>query len=102
MANRSTESSSEPSDAEYSGYESSDDQVDIFDALAHSGKGKGKRKEVEESDSEDDDVEFIQRAIEKRNKKGGTEITKAISSKGKLAKGAVGGGSFQSMGVYAH
>ncbi|KAH7339679.1 DEAD-domain-containing protein [Rhizoctonia solani] len=94
MAKRSEKSISESSDVELSGSESSDDQVDIFDALANPGTGK----QVEESDSEDD-TQFIQRAIEKRNKKGGTEITKAIGSKGKLSKGAIGGGSFQSMGL---
>ncbi|CAE6414351.1 unnamed protein product [Rhizoctonia solani] len=97
MPKRSEEPISEPLDSELSGSES-DDQVDIFDALANPGAGKGKSKQVEESDL-DDDAQFIQRAIEKRNKKGGTEITKAVSSKGKLAKGAVGGGSFQSMGL---
>ncbi|KAJ1304644.1 hypothetical protein OPQ81_005785 [Rhizoctonia solani] len=99
MAKRSAVSVSDPSDAEFSGFESSDDQIDIFDALTKPGAGKGKSKQVEESDSDDDDMQFIQRAIEKRNKKGGTEVTKAVSSKGKLAKGAVGGGSFQSMGL---
>ncbi|CAE6482461.1 unnamed protein product [Rhizoctonia solani] len=100
MAKRHAESGSEASDIELSGSESSDDQVDIFDALTKSGTGKGKHKQVEESDIEDDDdAQFIQRAIEKRNKKGGTEVIKAVSSKGKLAKGAVGGGSFQSMGL---
>jgi ATP-dependent RNA helicase DDX54/DBP10 len=99
MAKGRAESVSETSNVEISGSESSDDQVDIFDALANSATAKGKHKQVEESDSEDDDTQFIQRAIEKRNKKGGTEVTKAVSSKGKLAKGAVGGGSFQSMGM---
>ncbi|KAF8756895.1 DEAD protein [Rhizoctonia solani] len=79
MAKRHAESGSETSDIELSGSESSDDQVDIFDALTKSGTGKGKHKQ--------------------RNKKGGTEVIKAVSSKGKLAKGAVGGGSFQSMGL---
>ncbi|CEL60839.1 hypothetical protein RSOLAG1IB_04078 [Rhizoctonia solani AG-1 IB] len=99
MAKGRAESVSETSNVEISGSESSDDQVDIFDALANSATAKGKHKQVEESDSEDDDTQFIQRAIEKRNKKGGTEVTKAVSSKGKLGKGAVGGGSFQSMGL---
>ncbi|CUA66773.1 hypothetical protein RSOLAG22IIIB_00221 [Rhizoctonia solani] len=98
MPKRSGESASEYSDSELCGSETSDDQVDIFDALANPGLGKGKNEQVEESDLEDD-TQFIQRAIEKRNKKGGTEVTKAVSSKGKLAKGAVGGGSFQSMGL---
>ncbi|CAE6445804.1 unnamed protein product [Rhizoctonia solani] len=100
MVKRRGESASEPSDAEISDSESSDDQIDIFDSLANPGTAKGKSRQAEESDLEDDDdTQFIQRAIEKRNKKGGTEVTKAVSSKGKLAKGAVGGGSFQSMGL---
>ncbi|CAE7144168.1 unnamed protein product, partial [Rhizoctonia solani] len=98
MPKRSEEPVSVLSDSEISGSEASDEQVDIFEALTNPGAGKGKSKQVEESDSEDD-TEFIQRAIEKRNKKGGTELTKAIGSKGKLAKGAIGGGSFQSMGL---
>ncbi|KAG9094198.1 ATP-dependent RNA helicase dbp10 [Ceratobasidium sp. 370] len=89
------------SDSEFSGVDSdasdvSEDQVDIFNALATTRVEKGKGKQVEDSD---DDVQFIQRAIERRNKKGGTEVTKSVSAKGKLAKGAVGGGSFQSMGL---
>ncbi|KAG8690907.1 ATP-dependent RNA helicase dbp10 [Ceratobasidium sp. 423] len=99
MAKRREESVSESSDAELSESESSDDQIDIFNALANPGAGKGKNKQAEESDLEEDDTQFIQRAIEKRNKKGGTEVMKAVNSKGKLAKGAVGGGSFQSMGL---
>jgi ATP-dependent RNA helicase DDX54/DBP10 len=98
MTKRSLESASEPSDVDSGDSDGSEEQVDIFDALATTRNGKGKGKQAEESD---DDEQFIQRAIEKHNKKGGTEITKAISAKGKLAKGAVGGGSFQSMGKHS-
>ncbi|KAG8708350.1 ATP-dependent RNA helicase dbp10 [Ceratobasidium sp. 394] len=93
---RHSSSDSESSEAGSSTSDVSEDQVDIFHALTSTTAEKGKRKQVEDSD---DDVEFIQRAIERHNKKGGTEVTKAVSAKGKLAKGAVGGGSFQSMGL---
>ena len=95
MSRRTTDSVSELSDEELANSDGSEDQVEIFHALANGNKTKGKGKAVEDSD---DDAQFIQRAIEKHNKKGGTEITKAVNAKGKLAKGAVGGGSFQSMG----
>ncbi|KAG9118915.1 ATP-dependent RNA helicase dbp10, partial [Ceratobasidium sp. 392] len=93
---------SSSSDCEYSETGSdishvSQDQVDIFNALSTTKSGKGKGKQLEDSD--DGDEQFIQRAIERHNKKGGTEVTKAVNAKGKLAKGAVGGGSFQSMGL---
>ncbi|KAG8737640.1 ATP-dependent RNA helicase dbp10 [Ceratobasidium sp. 428] len=96
MTKRSSSPNSESSgtDSDISG--ASKDQVDIFGALAITQGSKGKGNQVENSDN--DDEEFIQRAIERHNKKSGTEVTKAVSSKGKLSKGAVGGGSFQSMG----
>ncbi|QRV79222.1 DEAD/DEAH box helicase [Ceratobasidium sp. AG-Ba] len=96
MTKQGSESSSNYSEPESDASELSGDQVDIFHSLALSKASKSKRATAEESD---DDVQFIQQAIEKRNKKGGTEVTKAVSAKGKLAKGAVGGGSFQSMGL---
>lgn len=90
----------ERSDSDFSDSDISEEQVDIFDTLANISKdeGRGNVDDAKESDSEADDAQFIQREIEKRNKKGGTRVTKAVSAKGKLAKGAVGGGSFQSMG----
>ncbi|QRV93891.1 DEAD/DEAH box helicase [Ceratobasidium sp. AG-Ba] len=96
MTKQGSESSSNYSEPESDASELSGDQIDIFDSLASSKASKSKSATAEESD---DDVQFIQQAIEKRNKKGGTEVTKAVNAKGKLAKGAVGGGSFQSMGL---
>jgi ATP-dependent RNA helicase DDX54/DBP10 len=55
----------------------------------------GKRQRLSPSD---DIAEFIQSSILKRDIKGGTKIIKNAKGKAKLAKGEVGGGSFQSMG----
>ncbi|KAG8746991.1 ATP-dependent RNA helicase dbp10 [Ceratobasidium sp. 414] len=96
MTGHGSDSDSESSEVGSSASDVSEDQVDIFNALATTRAEKGKGKQAEDSD---DDVQFIQRAIERHNKKGGTEVTKSVSTKGKLAKGAVGGGSFQSMGL---
>ncbi|KAG8699938.1 ATP-dependent RNA helicase dbp10, partial [Ceratobasidium sp. 395] len=97
MTKRSFRPSSESSGTDSDVSDVSKDQVDISGALTITQSSKAKEKQAENSD--DDDEEFIQRAIERHNKKSGTEVTKAVSSKGKLSKGAVGGGSFQSMGL---
>jgi ATP-dependent RNA helicase DDX54/DBP10 len=52
-------------------------------------------------DGTDDDTELgemIRNSISKRNVKDGTELLKNAKGKKKLAKGELGGGSFQSMG----
>ncbi|KAG8689686.1 ATP-dependent RNA helicase dbp10, partial [Ceratobasidium sp. 395] len=97
MTKRGSSPDSESSGTDSDVSDVSEDQVDIFGALTIAQDSKAKGKQVEDSDH--DDEEFIQRAIERHNKKSGTEVTKAVSSKGKLSKGAVGGGSFQSMGL---
>ncbi|GLB37444.1 putative DBP10CT (NUC160) domain containing protein [Lyophyllum shimeji] len=75
---------------------SSDDEIDISHAL--SGK---KAKVARPSDSSDDDLQdFLQETVAKRNIKSGTEVIKKAKGKGKIAKGEVGGGSFQSMGLH--
>lgn len=82
----------------------SDDEIDISAALA--GKkpkstGKGKQRALEVDDLDDEDLhDIIQDSIAKRNVKGGTDVLKKTKGKVKLAKGEVGGGSFQSMGAY--
>ncbi|KAG6897896.1 hypothetical protein C0992_009380 [Termitomyces sp. T32_za158] len=75
--------------------ESSDDEIDISNAL--SGK---KAKTVTEASDDDDFNDFLQKATAKRHIKGGTEVVKQAKGKGKVVKGEVGGGSFQSMGLH--
>ncbi|KAI0266703.1 DEAD-domain-containing protein [Gloeopeniophorella convolvens] len=97
-------SSSLTSDAGPSGFEQ--DAVDISSALtqrkAPSRKGKGPLV-LAPPDDDDDDTdleELIRSSISKRNTKDGTELLKNTKGKNKLAKGEVGGGSFQSMGLH--
>jgi ATP-dependent RNA helicase DDX54/DBP10 len=75
----------------------SDNEIDISSALT------SKRARItavaDEHDSDDDDLRnFLQESISRRDIKAGTEIVKKTKGKGKVAKGEVGGGSFQSMG----
>ncbi|KAK7057160.1 ATP-dependent RNA helicase DBP10 [Favolaschia claudopus] len=77
--------------------DSDSDHIDISDVLV------GKRqKTLPEHDSDDDDDldDFIKTSIAKRDIKNGTEVIKKVKGKNKLAKGEVGGGSFQSMGLH--
>ncbi|TCD69799.1 ATP-dependent RNA helicase dbp10 [Steccherinum ochraceum] len=80
----------------------SDDEVDISSALT------GKRPKLapttrpfDNNEDDDEDLEdIIRMATSKANVKGGTEMLKKTKGKAKIAKGEVGGGSFQSMGLY--
>lgn len=55
-----------------------------------------------DGDSDDDALrDFIQASISKRDVKAGTHVVKNAKGKAKIAKGEVGGGSFQSMGASA-
>lgn len=80
----------------------SDDEVDISSALT------GKRPKLapptqpfDNSDDDEEDLEdIIRMATSKANVKGGTEMLKKTKGKAKIAKGEVGGGSFQSMGAF--
>ncbi|KAH9858801.1 DEAD-domain-containing protein [Lenzites betulinus] len=75
----------------------SEEDVDISSALT------GKRPRVtpriagQAEDDDDDLQEFIRESIAKRDVKEGTELLKKTKGKAKIAKGEVGGGSFQSM-----
>lgn len=89
------------SEAEYSEVSlGSEDEIDISSALT------GKRPKVALNSTtlevEDDEAlqEFIRESIAKRDVKEGTELLKKTKGRTKIAKGEVGGGSFQSMGVY--
>ncbi|KAJ3724529.1 P-loop containing nucleoside triphosphate hydrolase protein [Lentinula raphanica] len=80
-------------------YDSDDADVDISSALT------GKRPKVDfpsevQSDGEEDFDLFLHDTMAKRNIKSGTELLKKTKGKAKLAKGEVGGGSFQSMGLH--
>ncbi|KAJ7218034.1 P-loop containing nucleoside triphosphate hydrolase protein [Mycena pura] len=72
----------------------SDDEssIDIYNVLT----GKRQRTQLED----DSDDEFIRASIAKRDIKLGTEVVKNAKGKNKLAKGELGGGSFQSMGLH--
>jgi hypothetical protein len=74
---------------------SGSEQVDISSALA------GNRQRAQpEHDSEDELGDFIRTSIAKRDMKKGADVVKKAKGKTKLAKGEVGGGSFQSMGTF--
>jgi ATP-dependent RNA helicase DDX54/DBP10 len=84
----------------------SDEESDIDISSALTGKKRRTDLHVSrnepEDDGRDDDEEdlenIIRESITKRNVKGGTELLKKTKGKTKIAKGEVGGGSFQSMG----
>ena len=81
----------------------SDSEVDISSALT--GKKKAQRLDYhsDEEDNEDDFEELeglIKESVLKRDRKEGTKLLKKTKGKTKIAKGEVGGGSFQSMGTY--
>ncbi|THH08381.1 hypothetical protein EW145_g2741 [Phellinidium pouzarii] len=97
--------SAEDSDAESSAQGSSrdafpDDEVDISAALT----GKRKAKKADGDDGLEDDFDelenIIKKSVAKRDKKEGTKMLKMTKGKTKIAKGEVGGGSFQSMGLH--
>ncbi|KAI0076110.1 DEAD-domain-containing protein [Panus rudis PR-1116 ss-1] len=77
----------------------SDSDVDISSALT--GKKPKLQAHASEDEEEDDEElqEIIRESITKRNVKGGTDMLKKTKGK-KIVKGEVGGGSFQSMGLY--
>lgn len=71
-----------------------DSDVDISSALV------GKRLKLSQGIDDEDDglADFLQKSIAKRSVKEGTQVLKNAKGKGKISKGEVGGGSFQSMG----
>lgn len=78
----------------------SDSDIDISAALI-GNKDKGVHPEGVEDDDEELQ-ELIRDSIAKRNVKGGTDMLKKTKGKARMAKGEVGGGSFQSMGRCLH
>ena len=74
----------------------SDNEIDISSALTSK---RARITPAPDENNDDDDLQlFLQESISRRDVKAGTEIVKKAKSKGKVAKGEVGGGSFQSMG----
>ncbi|EIW63392.1 DEAD-domain-containing protein [Trametes versicolor FP-101664 SS1] len=79
----------------------SEDEVDISSALTGKRAKVTPRVNSKGADDDDDDLqEFIRESIAKRDVKEGTEMIKKTKGKSKIVKGEVGGGSFQSMGLY--
>ncbi|KAH9016217.1 P-loop containing nucleoside triphosphate hydrolase protein [Lactarius hengduanensis] len=97
--------SSSGSDEEMSDSDRSDHSFDISSTLTRqkTASKKGKGPLIPRDDDTDDDTELeemIRRSITRRNIKDGTELLKNTKGKKRLTKGEVGGGSFQSMGLF--
>ena len=110
MAPQKRKRDEEWSDEDFAAASGSDDESDIDISSALTGKKPRKdsssrgplpkvARPVEEEDDEEDIEEIIRESIAKKNVKGGTELLKKTKGKAKIAKGEVGGGSFQSMGA---
>ena len=89
----------------------SDDDIDISSALVGNGQRKQEWHERSvfhedgdgdsQSEQEDDGIlDIIHDSTTRRNIKDGTQLIKKIKGRSKIAKGEVGGGSFQSMGEH--
>lgn len=97
MSKRKRASLSEDSDAFRSSpwAAGKSEEVDISSALT------GKRQKVDVQVADDEELmKFIQSSIAKRSVKEGTQVLKNSKGKSKATRGEVGGGSFQSMGVF--
>lgn len=75
-----------------------DQEPDIFAALTGRKKRQISLPEEQISEGDEDLHEIIRQATVKRNMKEGTRVVKKTKGKTKVAKGEVGGGSFQNMG----
>jgi ATP-dependent RNA helicase DDX54/DBP10 len=96
------EENSDPSFSEVEQTDLSEDEVDISSALMGQkhGRGNSHASALTGAEKDDEDLEDIIRdSIAKRDVKGGTEVLRKAKGKGKITKGEVGGGSFQSMGA---
>ena len=89
--------SSSISDEETSG-SGSDHSFDISSALTQRRVALQKGKANDDTDDDTEFEEMIRNSISRRNVKDGTELMKNTKGKKKIAKGELGGGSFQSMG----
>ncbi|PIL36115.1 transporter [Ganoderma sinense ZZ0214-1] len=89
------------SEAEYSEVSlGSEDEIDISSALTGKRPRVAAKSKKLEADDDEDLQEFIRESIAKRDVKEGTELLKKTKGRTKIVKGEVGGGSFQSMGLY--
>ena len=92
----------EETDSDYEVVPASGDEFDVDISGALTGKRPRGDPENQLEHNDDDGIEdLIHDSIVKRNVKGGTEMLKKIKNKGK-SKSDIGGGSFQSMGMYSH
>ena len=103
----SEESDSDESSPRIAQSNSDDDEMDFDISSALTGRkprrdGSKPASTVDDDEEDDDDLAmFLKDTIAKRDVKEGTQvIKKAKKGKGKVAKGEVGGGSFQSMGAF--
>ena len=76
----------------------SDAEIDITSALT-GNKGKSIASDQDEDDF-DELEDLIKQSVAKRDMKEGTKLLKKTKGKTSIAKGEVGGGSFQSMGEF--
>ncbi|KAH9978704.1 P-loop containing nucleoside triphosphate hydrolase protein [Lactifluus volemus] len=95
----------EASDSFSQSDEEASGSFDISSALTQRkpASRKGKMPLAPRESETDDDTEFedmIKNSISRRNTKDGTELLKNTKGKKKITKGEVGGGSFQSMGLF--
>jgi ATP-dependent RNA helicase DDX54/DBP10 len=96
-AGPSSRSDSDASDFEEASLQGSDDEIDITSALTGT-KGKKAGSDLENDDF-DELEDIIKQSVAKRDMKEGTKLLKKTKGKTSFAKGEVGGGSFQSMGM---
>ncbi|KAF9501503.1 DEAD-domain-containing protein [Pleurotus eryngii] len=98
---QSQDESDEESVAGPSRLSDDEDEIDISSALVSGGRPANAELEANSDDDNEDALnELIASSIAKRNIKSGTELLKKVKGKGKMIKGEVGGGSFQSMGLH--
>jgi ATP-dependent RNA helicase DDX54/DBP10 len=95
---RSEETNSEDSSSNHSQI-LSDDAVDISSSLTGKRRKHVERAENLEGDDPEEFSRFLREAIAKRDIKEGTQVVKNMKGRQNMAKGEVGGGSFQSMGM---
>lgn len=83
------------------GLSDNDDEMDMDISSALAGKRRKVRASAQDDEGEDDEdlAKFLKDSMAKRDVKEGTQVLKKAKGKGKVGKGEVGGGSFQSMGT---
>lgn len=83
------------------GLSDNDDEMDMDISSALAGKRRKVRTSAQDDEGEDDEdlAKFLKDSMAKRDVKEGTQVLKKAKGKGKVGKGEVGGGSFQSMGT---